>query len=42
VSADKATKACNRTATDGGVTDVDVDRPQAKVEVEVHLENVAS
>ena len=44
VSADKATEACNRTATDGGVTDVDVDRQQAKVEakVEVYLEDAAS
>jgi len=44
VSADKATQACNRTATDGGVTDVDVDRQQAKVEakVEVHKEDAAS
>jgi len=42
VSADKATEACNRTATDGGVTDVDVDRQEAKVEVEVHLEDAAS
>jgi len=44
VSADKATEACNRTATDGGVTDVDVDRQQAEVEakVEVHLDDTAS
>jgi len=42
VSADKATESGNRTATDGGVTDADVDRQEAQVEVEFHFEDAAS
>jgi len=44
VSADKAASAISRTATDGCVTDEDVERKEAKVEaqVEVHLKNAAA
>jgi len=44
VSADKAASAFSRTATDGCVTDEDVERKEAKVEaqVEVHLKNAAA
>jgi len=44
VSADKAANVFNRTATDGCVTDENVERKEAKIKakVEVHLKDAAA